>query len=115
MAESADPFKDLDTRRWDHLEDLASRLEEAWKAGAPVALAANLPPPDDPLRKVALVELIKVDMECRWRHGKAVGLDHYLDKFDELRPKRTLAAELIYEEYRLPHRFGDKPALSLSQ
>src|SRR4051794_40227787 len=115
MQEPADLYKDLDTRRWNLLEDLAARLEAAWKVGGPVDLQALLPPADDPLRPLALAELIKVDMECRWTRSQPVVLDQYAEKYPELGPKRGLAAELIFEEYRLRHRFGDKPTLALYQ
>src|SRR3954470_20616028 len=105
-AQSAD---DLDSRGWRRLDDLASRLETAWNSGAPVDLTALLPAEDDPFRSVALIELIKVDMECRWRRGRSVALDYYVDKYKELGARRNLSPQLIFEEYRVRQLFGDRP------
>src|SRR4051812_10456802 len=107
MAENAHEMSALtDAQMLDELENLASKLEDAWKkGGGPPDLAALLPPPPSPLRKHALVELIKVDLECRWRRGQPVVLDYYLDKFSDLGRPRDLPAKLIFEEYRVRQLF----------
>ncbi len=115
MAENANEMNDLTDAHWDELDKLASKLEEAWKKGGPVDLGVLLPPPETPLRKQALVELIKVDLECRWRRGQSVSLDYYMDKYAELGRPRDLPAKLIFEEYRVRHLWGDKPPLTLYQ
>src|SRR5687767_4465211 len=112
MAEPADNFRDLDTVRWDELEEITDRLEAAWKSGGPVELSPFLPGEGNAMRSMALLELIKVDMECRWRNGKPVVLDYYVDKYKELGGRRSLPAHLIYEEYRVRQRLGDKPPLT---
>ena len=79
-----DDLGDLNTRDWDNLQNLADALEEAWKKGQSVDLARFLPPTGDK-RSTILLELIKTDLECRWRHGQPVVLDYYLERFpDEL-------------------------------
>lgn len=113
MAENANDMVDLTDADWDALEELASRLEEAWKKGGPVDLTAFLPQADNPLRRPALQELVKVDMECRWRRGQPVVLDYYLDKFPELGRARDLPVKLIFEEFRVRKLFGDRPSLEV--
>ncbi len=115
MAENANEMTQLTDENWEQLEELASKLEVAWKKGGPVDLASLLPEPTAPLRKHALIELIKVDLECRWRKGQPVVLDYYLDKYVELGRPRDLPAKLIFEEYRVRHLWGDKPPLTLYQ
>jgi serine/threonine protein kinase len=106
----------LNTQNWEKLRELADSLEEAWKKGGPVELAGFLPPLGAPGRAIILQELIKTDMECRWRHGQSVVLDHYLEQFAaDLGPAQSLPAGLIYEEYRVRHLFGDKPPLQQVQ
>ena len=96
----------LNTKNWENLESLADSLEQAWKGGCP-DINEFLPPPGSANRAVILHELIKTDMECRWRHGQAIVLDYYLEKFAaDLGPSESLPAALIYEEYRVRQLFG---------
>jgi serine/threonine protein kinase len=109
--DGSDDLGRLDTKRWDQLQDMASRFEAAWKDAESVDLTAFLPPADDPLRRVALYELIKTDLDARWRRGQIMGVEAYLEKFPELGNAAVLAPTLIYEEYRVRHLHGDKPPL----
>jgi serine/threonine protein kinase len=102
----------LQTRQWKQLQDMASRFEAAWQQSETADLASFLPPPGNPLRRVALLELIKTDLEARWRRGQIIGVEAYLEKFPELGNVAILAPQLIYEEYRVRHLYGDKPALA---
>src|SRR5438045_598965 len=98
---------------WQRLESLASRFEAAWarEAGPSPAVDLNqyLPAPTDPLRVKALQELITVDLEIRWKRGQGVPLDHYLKKFPELESIQALPPALVFEEYRVRSRYGDRP------
>lgn len=109
----SDKIGEMSSGHWDLLDELASKLESAWKAGGATDLMPLLPPATSPLRKHALEELVKVDLECRWRRGQAVVLDYYVDKYPELGKTRDLPPSLICEEYRVRHLFGDKPPLTL--
>jgi serine/threonine protein kinase len=102
----------LETEHWAHLQDLASRFEAAWKDADTVDLAAYLPPVGHPLRSVALQELIKTDLEARWRRGQLIGVEAYLEKYPELGTVAVLPASLIYEEYRVRHLYGDRPPVA---
>src|SRR5947209_5107007 len=92
----------LKTQQWQRLQDLADQFEKAWQQpqddSEPIDLGRFLPPVGDPLRAIALPELIKTDLEIRWRRGQVVGLEFYLDKFPELGASRSLSPQLIYEE-----------------
>ena len=102
----------LETRHWNELQDLASRFEAAWKDADTVDLAAFLPPEGSALRRDALQELIKTDLEARWRRGQIIGIEAYVEKYPELGNVSVLSPALIYEEYRARHLYGDKPALA---
>src|SRR5262249_47671584 len=103
----------LPTGYWNRLQDLASRFEAAWQGTKDtVDLTTFLPPPEDPLRRVALCELIKSDLEERWRRGQIIGIESYLERFPELGTAVEVPASLIYEEYRARHLYGDKPPLA---
>jgi hypothetical protein len=70
-----------------------------------------LPPGGDDLRVLALHELVKTDLEIRYRRGKPAALEDYLEQFPELGPKDQVPTPLIYEEYRVRQTHGDRPAL----
>jgi hypothetical protein len=76
-----------------------------------VDLGRFLPPVEDPLRRRCLLELIKTEMEIRWRRNLPFTLEQYLARFRELGPLHALPASLIYEEYRARHLHGDRPLL----
>jgi serine/threonine protein kinase len=105
----------LKSRQWEQLRDLAERFEQAWQQasgrGQSVDLGRFLPGGEDPLRPAALLELIKTDLEIRWRRGQTVSLELYCEKFPELGPPSHLPASLVYEEYVVRQRYGDKPTL----
>jgi serine/threonine-protein kinase len=89
------------------VEAVLGNFEDAWQSGAapPIdTFAAGLAP-------AALVELVKLDIEYRWRFktrgGGPRSLEDYARHFPALGPQ--LSDELIQEEYRVRHRWGDQP------
>jgi serine/threonine protein kinase/formylglycine-generating enzyme required for sulfatase activity len=105
----------LKSAEWGQLQEVVERFEKACSDGDVADLERFLPLPGDPLRPVALQELIKTDLEIRWRHGRAVTLEVYLEKFPELGGADDIATDLIYEEYRVRQDHGDKPTLDSYQ
>jgi hypothetical protein len=104
----------LSADEWDRLQEMLERFEKAWtNVGSEDAidLKAYLPPAEDPLRPVALQELIKEELEIRCRRGQTVRIESYLSEFPELQVVGTLPS-LIYEEYRVRHMHGDKPPVT---
>jgi serine/threonine protein kinase/tetratricopeptide (TPR) repeat protein len=101
---------------WEELRYIAERFETAWQkaegGGETVDPNRFLPPRGNPLRTLALHTLIKTDLENRWKRGRACDLEHYLERFPELGPVKDLPAQLIYDEYAVRHRHGDKPTLT---
>jgi hypothetical protein len=93
---------------WEQLQDLLDRFEDAWSKADSVDLGRYLPLPTSPLRAVALQELVKADLEIRWRRGQSVTLEDYCRRFPELADPTP---QLIYEEYRARHLYGDRPPL----
>jgi serine/threonine protein kinase len=105
----------LKTLEWHRLQELADRYQESWQEGKSADLERFLPALDNPLRPQVLHELIVVDMEMRWQRGQVVGLEYYVEKYPELGTAPSLPAKLIFEEYHVRHRFGDRPDLSTYQ
>ncbi|MFN4259029.1 MAG: protein kinase domain-containing protein [Gemmataceae bacterium] len=109
----------LKSTDWDQLQEIADRFEQAWQAvqgaNGTVSLSDFLPPPGGPLRSAVLHELVKTDLEIRWRRGQKIHLEQYLEKFPELGTPALVNPQLILEEYRVRQVHGDKPALALYQ
>jgi serine/threonine protein kinase len=100
------------------LLDIAERFEKAWQragGGETVDLNRFLLARGNPLRTIALHILIRIDLESRWKRGRACGLEDYLERFPELGPSKDLPAQLIHDEYTVRHRHGDKPSLTAYQ
>lgn len=96
---------------WDLLAERIDALIEGWEAvGDPPALAEFLPESPPNLRYLALVELIKVDLEYRWkRHNLPRKIEEYAAEFPELCGGEGIPSDLIYEEYHVRTRIGDPP------
>jgi serine/threonine protein kinase len=105
----------LTAQEWEHLHEQVDRLEQALTEVDSADLSRFLPPPGTPQRLIFLHELIKTEMEIRCRRSKTISLDEYLQRYPELGSADTLPADLIYEEFRVRHRYGDRPALDLYQ
>src|SRR5262249_18388216 len=96
------------------LEELVERFERAWRSEkAPPRLEEVLPPPpakEDARPHRILRELIKIDLECRWRSRGATAprLEHYVRQHSQLGPQPSI--DLIAEEYRVRQLWGDRPS-----
>ncbi|WP_280430155.1 serine/threonine-protein kinase [Nocardia brasiliensis] len=89
------------------LTQLVAGFDSAWVGAAePPDLAAHLPA-EAGLRRSALIELIKVDLQHRWRAtGNGKRLAEYRAQFPEL-DTAPLPPDLIYEEITARSRGGD--------
>jgi eukaryotic-like serine/threonine-protein kinase len=94
------------------------RFETAWRAGRAPRIDDYLVGPEHPRRRELLCELICIDLENRWKAGVMdaslsgalrPALADYADRFPELGDLASLPIELIGEEYRVRHRWGDRP------
>ncbi|MFI9402617.1 serine/threonine-protein kinase [Nocardia sp. NPDC052316] len=96
------------------LTRLVAEFDSAWEdADEPPDLAAHLPA-ETGLRRSALIELIKVDLQHRWRETRTVKrLAEYRAQFPEL-DNAPLPPDLIYEEITARSRGGDS-ALDLTE
>ena len=112
------------------LEELLERFESAWRAGTPPRIDTFLSdaagPVSDPNALDALLEeLIKVDLEYRWRSASGSSgstsidpgglppcprLEDYAARLTALATPDGLRVSLIAEEYRVRRRWGDRPS-----
>jgi len=107
----------------EQLDQLLERFEEGWRSGTAPAIgsflfAANLA--DIAARRELLQELVKIDLDYRWRSANAMSsapafgnggrrLEDYVREHPELGPAQKLPAAFIGEEYRVRQRWGDRP------
>ena len=100
------------TAAWNAVAERLEAFVAAWEAGAEPAIAAHLPAEPDPLRRLVLVELVKVDLEFRIGRGRPARLEHYLADHPELAAAAGPPVELIVEEYHVRGSHGDPVDLS---
>jgi hypothetical protein len=72
----------------------------------------KLPPRGDRLRRAALVEMVRIDMERRWERGQRSLLESYLELLPELGTPETVAVDLIRAEFEVREQFGEPASLS---
>ena len=108
---------------WSEIDPVLQRFEQAWQSGIPPSLGEFLSIQgvvEAPTRRRLLEELIKIDLENRWRrsaqsldaHSKTVDkwrLEDYLRRIPELEPTGGLSLDLIGYEYQVRQRWGDRP------
>lgn len=102
------------------LRQCVDRFEAAWQGGTAPQIADFLPAVlerGDNRCQAILHELVSVDLEYRWRkEGRKRGarpwtLENYARELPELGPLPGMPLALIAEEFRVRHRFGDRPAV----
>lgn len=122
MFERLRPFRgNAVTDQGSREDEPLERFETAWLAGPPPDLAAFLPPRHEPGRRSLLEELIKIDLEYRWRRPPMAAaasspdlpaqpyLEDYVQRFFLSGPQEQPSVALIAEEYRVRQRWGDRP------
>ena len=98
----AQPTNTVAPPDWETLD----RFDSAWRSGPPPRIGDYLPP-DGPSRRNLLAELVKIDLEYRWRQPQSDNtdspgglppqptLDHYARIFSELGSSLDWPTELI--------------------
>jgi serine/threonine protein kinase len=87
---------------------VGARLEEfarAWEAGDPPDPARFLPDGPPAVRRLTLVELVKLDIDYRLARGLARAVEDYVAAFPELAADGP-PCDLLYEDYQLRQRAG---------
>ncbi|MGE0605902.1 MAG: serine/threonine-protein kinase [Pirellulales bacterium] len=100
---------DSSTQDWNVLADCVDGFLASWKSGDdPPDLGKHVPADPRHVRCLVLVELIKVDLEQRWRGQRAPRLlETYVQEFPEITVAGEIPCDLIYEEYHIRKQSGD--------
>src|SRR5690242_6497335 len=93
------------------VENWLAEFDLSWEEGKLAARARTLPH-DSGLRATALAELVKIDLERQWQHGRRPQLESYLDQYPELGSSATVAPDLIQAEYEVRRQFHDTADLA---
>lgn len=94
---------------WEQLSDRVDALCTAWStATEPPMLAEFLPLEPANLRRLTLLEVIKVDLEYRWTDGRwPKQIEQYVADFPELSAEGHVPCDIIYEEFHIRKQRGD--------
>ncbi len=94
---------------WELLAVHVEGFLEAWEAaGEPPGMGGHLPEPQGTLRRMVLIELIKVDLEYRYgSDGEKLSLESYQAQFPDLAKPDGMPVDLIYEEYHVRRTAGE--------
>jgi eukaryotic-like serine/threonine-protein kinase len=104
----------IEERRWEQIAEAIDRLSGAWEshfAGSRTEprLADFLSQSDPELTKLALPELIKVDLEYRWQYQRSPRrIEEYAADFPALGPINGIPIDLIHEELQVRMQAGDR-------
>jgi serine/threonine protein kinase len=96
----------------DPLRERVERFRASLRTNASADLDSFLPQPGDPLRRAVLEALVKIDLEQRWRRREVMTLEQYAERYLELAAGGNWSPDLLYEEYRVRHQYGDCPSLA---
>src|SRR5436190_6675737 len=90
-------------QRW--LDELLARFTKEWSDGLLASWAGSLPP-QNPLRRRALVGLVRIDLAQQWQRGRPAIVEAYLQQFPELGGPAEAPFVLIEEEFHLRRQHG---------
>ena len=98
---------------WQQLSERIDALVAAWEsADQPPDLTRFLPADPPALRRLTLIEAIKVDLEYRWQNRRFPKLiEQYVAQFPELAAAGGVPSDIIYEEYHVRKQHGDGVSL----
>lgn len=100
------------TEAWGEIENWVTRFLAAWQAKPNPPLHDYLPANPPTLRKLALAELIKADLEQRSQLKDFKALETYVAEYPEIREEDgSVPFELICEEYHVRRAAGEPVSL----
>jgi hypothetical protein len=88
------------------LETLLVKFDLSWDKGRLEAWVPRLPPRGDSLRHIALVEMVKIDLERRWLHGQRAKVEAYVKALPDLGTLDRVPADLLLAEYEARQHCG---------
>ena len=94
---------------WAVVGDRLEAFARAWETnGPPPSRPSSSRPKDGSVRRIVLVELVKLDLENRVQRGLERPLEDYVRAFPELEAQ-GLPSDLIYEDFHVRRQAGRDP------
>ncbi len=94
--------------KWDALAARIDALVKCWESGASAPVLAGFVPHEPAaLRRLVLVELVKVDLEHRYARKQPKRVEDYVAEFPELAGPAGPPCDLIFEEFQARRRHGE--------
>jgi eukaryotic-like serine/threonine-protein kinase len=94
---------------WAVVGDRLEAFARAWETGGPPPEPRDfLPPKEGSVRRLVLVELVKLDLENRVERGLDRPLEDYMRAFPELEAQ-GIPSDLIYEDFHVRRQAGRDP------
>src|SRR5262245_11053180 len=81
------------------LEAWLAEFDRDWTPGQLATRVRDLPLPGQPLRFVALLELVRIDLRRHWQQGVQMTVESYLLSYPELGNRDTAPVELLEAEF----------------
>jgi Protein kinase domain len=88
------------------LESWLVDFDLTWDEGQLALWVRRLSASTGAMRRPALVEMVKIDLERRWQRGQSAKLDSYVKALPELGPLEQLPADLVLAEYEARQQCG---------
>ena len=102
----------IDKLEFDRLDEVLEEFEENWSLASRDEMRTFLRRFELAEDQEAVSELIRVDMDFRYREGLTVQLDEYLSEFGDLLDQTEYLSEIAFEDYRLRTQHGHSVSLS---
>jgi serine/threonine protein kinase len=102
----------MNTLHYEVIEQCVLQFENDVRNGLAKPMEQYLPTGEPMLRHAVLVELVKVDIELRWKRGDEVSLNEYCRKLPELGKPDSLPPDLVYEAYRVACQHGKAASIA---
>ena len=97
---------------WRQLSKHIDAFIAAWEDGGPPTLAEFLPASPSALRRLTLLEAVKVDLEYRWKEPRwRKTVEQYVADFPDLASDGGAPCDIIYEEFHIRSSLGDSVTL----
>jgi hypothetical protein len=106
MAATDAHLAELSDNQRQVLETWLVEFDLSWDEGRLALWLRRLPPRGDGLRRPALVEMVKIDLERRWQRGQRARLEAYAKALPELGAPDRLPADLLLAEYEARQQCG---------
>jgi serine/threonine protein kinase len=87
------------------VEALLVAFDQGWSENRLEEAVGRLPSGNSVVRRLALLELVKIDLERQWQLNRRPRLEGYLHHYSELGTQDTVPVELILAEFEVRRQF----------